>query len=170
MNLVISTSGFAFYNSSKRFAVSLVMELEHLNLTRRRDNPSRPRKAQRDTSAAPQMRVSAQLAYFVLANPSFTSFSYASSFLTLGRSCMRWKCSITLGKPERSTANWLARRQHQKKCASGAVKWSKKYSRPASKSSPIRKFSNIPSVANLITLSDAPVASQTLGGLLIRLR
>ena len=27
--------------------------------------------------------------------------------------------------------------QHQKKCASGAVKWSKKYSRPASKSSAI---------------------------------
>ena len=30
-----------------------------------------------------------------------------------------------------STPNWVARRLHQKKCASGAVKWSKKYSRPA---------------------------------------
>src|SRR6266508_1173550 len=81
---------------------------------------------------------------------------------------MRLKCAMMLGKSERSTSNWVARRQHQKKCASGAVKWSKKYSRQASKSSPIRKFSNRASVANLITLSDAP--SQTLGGLLIRLR
>src|SRR4029453_548412 len=83
---------------------------------------------------------------------------------------MRLKCAATLGKPEMSTSNWVARRQHQKKCASGAVKWSKKYSRPTSKSSPIRKFSYRASVANLITLSDAPAASQTLGGLLIGLR
>ena len=83
---------------------------------------------------------------------------------------MRLKCATTLAKPEMSTFNWVARRQHQKKCASGAVKWSKKYSRRASKSSPIWKFSISASVANLMTLSDAPVASQTLGGLLIRLR
>src|SRR5687768_1087786 len=83
---------------------------------------------------------------------------------------MRLKCAVTLGKPERSTSNWVARRQHQKKCASGAVKWSKKYSRPASKSSPILKASKRNSVASLMTLSDAPAASQTLGGLLIRLR
>src|SRR5207237_8000413 len=83
---------------------------------------------------------------------------------------MRLKCAATLGKPETSTPNWVARQQHQKKCASGAVKWSKKYSRPASKSSPIRKFSNRASVASLTTLSDEPGASQTLGGLLIRLR
>jgi hypothetical protein len=29
-----------------------------------------------------------------------------------------------------STFNWVARRQHQKKCASGAVKWSKKVLAP----------------------------------------
>ena len=69
------------------------------------------------------------VAQAVLANPSFTSFSKASSFLTLGRSSMRLKCAVTLGKPERSIPSWVARRQHQKKRASGAVKWSKKYSR-----------------------------------------
>src|SRR5215468_4441008 len=83
---------------------------------------------------------------------------------------MRLKCAVTLGKAEMFTSNWVARRQHQKKCASGAVKWSKKYSRPASRSSPNRKFSKRNSVASLITLSEAPVASQTLGGLLMRLR
>src|SRR5439155_22106818 len=83
---------------------------------------------------------------------------------------MRLKCAATLRKPEKSTYNWVARRQHQKQCASGAVKWSKKYSRPASISSAIWKFSNRNCVASLTTLSDEPVASQTLGGLLIRLR
>jgi hypothetical protein len=51
---------------------------------------------------------------------------------------MRLKCAVTLGKPEMSASNWVVQRQRQKKCVSGAVKWSKKYSRPASKSSAIR--------------------------------
>src|ERR1019366_522978 len=45
---------------------------------------------------------------------------------------MRSKCAEQFEKPERSSLNCRPRRKHQKKCASAAVKWSKKYSRPAS--------------------------------------
>src|SRR5262249_33969941 len=49
----------------------------------------------------------------------------ASRFLTLGRSCMRLKCAATFGKPDMLISNKVARRQHQKKRASGAMKWLK---------------------------------------------
>jgi hypothetical protein len=48
LNLDVSTFGFALYNSSKRFGVSLGMEMGQLNLIPLRDDTSRPHKAQRD--------------------------------------------------------------------------------------------------------------------------
>jgi hypothetical protein len=67
----------------------------------------------------PQHRRTDQAA---LAKSSCTDFSNARSFCTLGRIFMRSKCATQFLNPERSISNCRARRWHQKKCASGAVK------------------------------------------------
>jgi hypothetical protein len=75
---------------------------------------------------------------------------------------MRSKCARQFGNRARSSSNCVPRRKHQKKCASAAVKCSKKYSRPASIPSAIVKHSTSPLDANFRTLCSEPGASQTL--------
>ena len=85
-----------------------------------------------DTRSIDACEVGLAAGYAALANSSFTDFSQANSFCTLARSLMRSKCAMQFGKADASTPSCAPRRMHQKKCASGAVKWSKKNSRPAS--------------------------------------
>ena len=57
-----------------------------------------------------------------LANSSITCFSCAASFCALARCCIRARCAWQFLNGDRSSLNEIARRKHQKKYASGAVK------------------------------------------------